>query len=209
MAKTQPTIRLTYLHGRGLGELPRLCLSYAGLEFEDVRLDEPIPDEFKAKLAYRQVPLLQYGEFSIVQSQAICRYIARKNGFYGDTPEESALIDQVTEGLADMRGKYSIMDSAKGDAKAPAKEEMVSKTIPHFYKLFSELLEKSGTGFFVGNKITYADIYMYYMNWNWHNRQDLFPGILLNFPLLKEHMDRIGADPKIAAWVAKRPVTPW
>jgi len=122
--------------------------------------------------------------------------------------EEQSQVDQVLDGIYDLRSKYVALDNLK-TGKDEARAEFLSKTLPHWFALFTAILEKNGTGFFVGNKITLADIQAFNINWNWHNRQDLFPGEILKAPVLKAHMDRIGAEPSIASWVARRPATPW
>jgi len=206
-----PHVRLTYFDGRGLGELPRLCLAYAGVEFEDVRVaTDDLPADFKSsgKLLFGQVPLLEIGDFKLVQSHAIGRHLARKYNFYGSTLEESALVDAVLDGIGDMRAKWIAVDNLK-EGKEEAKAKFVAETLPHWYGLFSAILEKNGTGYLVGDKLSLADIQLFNVNWNWHNRKDMFPGEILKFPTLKAHLERIGAEPKIAAWVARRPASAW
>jgi len=206
--KVEGPVRLTYFNSRGLAELPRLCLAYAGVEYEDVRV-EKVDEEFKAsgKLAFGQVPLLEINGMNLVQSFAIARYLARKFGFYGSTVEEEAQIDSVMEGLNDIRTKWYYTDSLK-HGKDEAKKEFFDKFVPLWLDHFEQLLTKSGTGFYVGDKLSLADIQGYNLFWNYSKNR--FPeGTFDNFPKILAHVERIGAEPKIAAWVAKRPVTEW
>jgi len=209
--RTEPHIRLHYFNGRGLGELPRLCLSFAGLEFEDVRFEDA-PAELRAtgKLTFGQGPLLEVGDFTLVQSHAIARYLARKYDFYGSTPEHQAQVDAVLDGFADLRSKYiSQVDNVKGEAQEAAKAEFIAKTLPHWYGLFSGILQRNGTGFFVGSQISLADIQAFNLFWSWENRPSMFPGAIAAFPLLQALVARVGAEPRIAAWVARRPASEW
>jgi glutathione S-transferase len=45
-------------------------------------------------------------EISIVQSQVILRYIAKKYGFHGNTKAEQLRIEYILEGLAALRQSY-------------------------------------------------------------------------------------------------------
>jgi hypothetical protein len=94
-------VSLTYFDGRGLGEIPRLLLHEAGVKFEDRRLKDIAP--LKGELPFGQVPLYQEGDFKLVQSQTIARYIARTHNLYGKDAKESAQIDLVVDGVGDLR----------------------------------------------------------------------------------------------------------
>lgn len=45
-------------------------------------------------------------EVDICQSNAICRYIGRRYGLYGSNRSEAAQIDQIMDGVEDLRIKY-------------------------------------------------------------------------------------------------------
>lgn len=94
-------VSLTYFDGRGLGEIPRLLLHEAGVKFEDRRLKDIAA--LKPELPFGQVPLYQEGDFKLVQSQAIARYIARTHNLYGKDAHEAAQIDSVIDGVNDLR----------------------------------------------------------------------------------------------------------
>ncbi|XP_012945528.1 glutathione S-transferase [Aplysia californica] len=76
---------------------------------------------------------------------------------------------------------------------------------PRFFGYFEKMLKENGTGYFVGSKLSLADIAVY----------DVFTGLLApwlgsvdSFPFLKSLIDKVGADEKIKAYVASRPDTP-
>ncbi len=94
-------VSLTYFDGRGLAEVPRLVLAEAGVKFEDRRVKDIAT--LKAELPFGQVPLYQDGDFKLVQSQAIIRYVARTHNLYGKDAKEAALIDQIGDGIQDLR----------------------------------------------------------------------------------------------------------
>eukprot|EP01116_Phalansterium_solitarium_P018241 TRINITY_DN476_c0_g2_i1.p1 TRINITY_DN476_c0_g2~~TRINITY_DN476_c0_g2_i1.p1 ORF type:complete len:223 (-),score=65.98 TRINITY_DN476_c0_g2_i1:194-823(-) len=204
-------VRLTYFNGRGLAEDVRLVLAYAGVEYEDIRIEKTgdkflLDDALKQSgaLVFGQVPLLEYHGLKLVQSMAICRFLARTYDLYGATVEESALIDVVVEGANDLRGKWYTMNSAK-EHKEPIDAEFYEKTLPLWLGHFEKLLAASGTGYFVGSKITFADIAAF----NVFDLKPLRAGSFHAFPLINAFSKNIASEPKIAAWLAKRPLTKW
>ncbi|WP_437832940.1 glutathione S-transferase family protein [Sorangium sp. So ce1153] len=96
-------MKLIYFPVRGRMEPARLMLELVGARYEL----ETIPFELwsgpegKERMLrctpFGQLPVLQDGEFVLSQSQAINRYVARKLNLYGDTAEESARIDEISE----------------------------------------------------------------------------------------------------------------
>ena len=118
------TVTLRYFDIRGLAEPIRLALSYLNIDYEEVKYARCAPDckngltdwtEAKkvgtesGLFAFSQVPSLTYGETSLVQSEAILRFLARKHGIAGETEIEQQRIDLFVGGLKDMRSKYGKM----------------------------------------------------------------------------------------------------
>jgi glutathione S-transferase len=75
-------------------------------------------------------------------------------------------------------------------------------------KLFEAKLNKTNTGFLVGNKLTWADLFLY------NNIDNLSSPIyqkkeevLNNFPAIKKHFESISNLPGVAKYLAKRPVS--
>ena len=86
-------LRLTYFGFRGLGEPIRLMLEDLGVDYEDHRVSDAEWADLKPKLPFRQMPRLEDGDVTLVQSQAILRHLARPRGLYGETkPSASAAI---------------------------------------------------------------------------------------------------------------------
>lgn len=57
----------------------------------------------KSSFVWEQVPLLETEGVVIAQSRAIERFLAKRFGFFGKNDVEAALIDSVSEELADAR----------------------------------------------------------------------------------------------------------
>ncbi|WP_437317940.1 glutathione S-transferase family protein [Sorangium sp. So ce385] len=96
-------MKLTYFAVRGRVEVARLMMELSGVPYENElipleRWMQPDTKErFQSCTPFGQLPVLQDGRLTLCQSQAINRYLARKLGLYGDTLEESARVDEVTE----------------------------------------------------------------------------------------------------------------
>jgi len=205
-AATKP--RLTYFNGRGLGEISRLMLAEAGVDFEDRRLEDIKALKEAGGLPFGQVPLYEDGSFVLSQSNAISRYIARKHNFAGANPEQGAIAESVVEALnGDVRPAFrAISDNNLSDEKkAEAKTKFQNDILPRFTNHFEALIKKNG-GQYSAGAFTFADVYLYY----WYStllkdNQDA----LKNAPLLAALVERVANRPGIAAWVKKRPVSEW
>lgn len=106
-APDRSSARLTYFAGYGLAEQTRWIMAAAGIPFEQVALqshEEFLQMRSDGKLLFGQLPLLEIDGLKLVQSQAMLRYVAMKGNLWGQTPEESALVDMVAEGIKDARG---------------------------------------------------------------------------------------------------------
>ncbi|PRP89276.1 hypothetical protein PROFUN_02150 [Planoprotostelium fungivorum] len=199
MAQEKPT--LTYFARRGLGEMPRLILVESGIEWTDNRVDTI--DDLKAsgKLPYGQVPLLEYPDgFSISQSGAIVRHIARQHGLYGKNDKEAAEADMVFDGANDLR-----LHSRATIGNDTLREKFISEVLPKWLGFFEAHLKKNGSSYFVGHDITFADIAVYN---TFYNMQILIPAAKLEgFPLCQKHFESIASRPRIAEYLKSRPYT--
>eukprot|EP00057_Strongylocentrotus_purpuratus_P012018 XP_011666492.1 PREDICTED: S-crystallin SL11 isoform X2 [Strongylocentrotus purpuratus] len=209
------TYELVYFNFRGGGEISRLLFAQAGVEFKDTRLTQ---DEFKAvkgdvtRAPLGQLPVLIVKGTAtpfppIPQSHAIERYLARKFDMYGKNIEEATRIDVACECVVEIFTHIVKMFFEKDDAK---KKELgksfVEKDSKTVLTAMCNALKKNsgGKGFFVGDKMTLADIAVFHMT------EAIFgsmPPLAAMYPALKDFSDRMRAEPKIAAWIKKRPVT--
>ncbi|WP_437636343.1 glutathione S-transferase family protein [Sorangium sp. So ce854] len=96
-------MKLIYFAARGRVEVARLMMELCGVPYEDefVSLESWVRPDSKERFLkctpFGQLPVLEDGELTLCQSQAINRHLARKLGLYGDTLEETARIDEVAE----------------------------------------------------------------------------------------------------------------
>eukprot|EP00455_Lapot_gusevi_P013409 TRINITY_DN1651_c0_g3_i1.p2 TRINITY_DN1651_c0_g3~~TRINITY_DN1651_c0_g3_i1.p2 ORF type:complete len:207 (+),score=86.90 TRINITY_DN1651_c0_g3_i1:73-693(+) len=200
--------KLTYFNGRGLAEPIRLILAEAGVEYTDVRVNSL--DELKASgaLPMGQVPILEIDGMVLCQSNAIGRYLGNKFGFIGANAKENYQIDALADALVDVRvafSKYRIMPE---DKQEETKAQFAAEVLPVWLARFEKVLlaNNNGQGFAVGDNLTWVDFYLFN---NLSFLRTAIPGCLDNTPTLNAYVDRIAERPKIAAWIAARPVTPW
>ncbi|XP_046580244.1 glutathione S-transferase 2-like [Haliotis rubra] len=199
-----PTYKFRYFNSRGLGEVSRLLFAIAGQEYEDARCTPETWPAEKPNTPLGQVPVLEIDGKPYSQSTAIARYLARTFGYYGKDDLQALEVDQVLGIVQDvittMIKSYYEKDEAR---KAQFTKENKEEKFPMYMGMFEKLLKNNNAnGFFVGESITVADIYVF----------DLYEKIksevtLDDYPLVKKCIDQVGSNEKIKAWVEKRPVT--
>lgn len=106
------------------------------------------------------------GERTVVQTNAIIRYLGRMLDLQGDGSEATlAKIDQVIDQTMDLRNKavglfYSGSDAAKFNAAAPG--HVANDMTVHYHKL-DAFMEENNTKFSAANVITSADFHLFEM----------------------------------------------
>jgi len=194
--KKHEPYKLTYFNVRGRGEAMRYILKDNDIAHEERWVAFGDWPALKSTLLYGQLPVMDFGDGLVLsQSVAIIRHMARENGLYGSNSKEQALIDQLADGEADLREKYiKMIYTNYDDGKAGFLKEL-----PNSLTVFEGLLKSNngGTGFFVGNKISWADYRMFDLL---DNLLVLSSDCLDSFPLLKAFHCRIASRPKLAAY---------
>ena len=94
--------KLIYFNLRGRGEVARLIFTYAGQQFEDYRVKSKEWPQFKTSTLTGKLPILEIKDennklTSLVQSRAICRYLANKFNLAGATDLEKAKADEIVD----------------------------------------------------------------------------------------------------------------
>jgi glutathione S-transferase len=202
-------IKLFYFEGRGRAEIARLMMVAGGLQWVDIRIpQDEWAGKWKPKMPYGQLPCMcARGEAQIAQSRAIEHYIAAYAGLNGRDPLEQAKIDQAVEGCTDLLNPWNKINWEIKDEKEKktALENFWKNTFTNVVGALEKLLCDKAE-YFVGNRLTYADICVY---------NSLFgllaadKACLKAYPKLAALVERVSANPKIAAWIKARPQTPW
>ncbi|KAL6049192.1 Glutathione S-transferase P [Balamuthia mandrillaris] len=214
---TKPT--LTYFNFAGRGEVPRLILELAGADYEWVGLSFHGSEggdwgEYKSQhgeaLAFGQVPRYQDPEagLDLVQSNAITRCLAQKHGFNGANETEAALIDQFNEGIGEFGlcgGKAVFPPPGEDPSKvAELRGKFLSEDMPKWLGFFERALAKNGTGYFVGENVSYADLQLLVVLHFLFRMEGVREG-LENFPRVKATYEKVANLPKVKAYYDSKP----
>ncbi|KAH7669973.1 GST-30 protein [Aphelenchoides avenae] len=134
-------------------------------------------------------------------------------GLEADTAENQALCDMYAEQMQDyLTPMKDWSQTFFGMKPAEERENYFQKdvlpTLNQFGEIYSELLKKSGSGYFIGPKITWLDVFVAnFVDKMMHDtkKTDLFS----KFPLIEEHHKKIFAKPSVAKYVKDRPDYPF
>lgn len=197
---------LVYFNGRGRAEVSRILFALAGVEYEDKRIEGEDWGKLKPDTPFGQIPILKIDDVTLCQSEAMEFYLAKTFGFAGaNTLEEAQVLmigNCVMDTLTPLFKMFGLKDEeAKDEIKKKYKEEQMPKFLGMLEKLL--VSNKSGDGYFIGDKITVADVKVIGI-FEWLEVFNVEFDIS-SYPKLKAHKDRVRNEPKIAAWIAKRP----
>ncbi|XP_003727717.1 S-crystallin SL11 [Strongylocentrotus purpuratus] len=201
------TYKLEYFNLRGRAELSRLLMAQADMKYEDVRLsfaDWGTAKGNQEKYPLGFLPVLEEDGKVISQSMTIARHLAREFGMAGQNEEEMVMIDMICETCNELLSKMIEIALMQGEAKPNAVKEFteVKSLLP--MKNITTWLEMNGkgNGYFVGEKMSVADLFVFSIM---EHLAGKYPNILTKHPLLQAFYERMIKEPKLAAWIVKRP----
>ncbi|XP_065937989.1 S-crystallin SL11 [Magallana gigas] len=198
-----PAYKLMYFDTKGRAEVIRLAFVVAGQSFEDKRFPMEEWQTVKPTIPQKQLPCLQVDGRLIPQSGAIMRYVAREFGLYGDNNDENTRVDVIIGTAEDfLKSAIAIHYEKDETKKAELKKDLEENKLPQFFSLLEDILKENndGDGFFVGKKISLADILIYDITDQVGATAKLpaFP------PKLGGLIERVKNYPKIKEYLAKR-----
>ncbi|XP_069142301.1 uncharacterized protein [Argopecten irradians] len=202
-----PSYKLHYFPIRARGELIRLLFAAAGKTFTDQHITFADWPSKKPEMPTGQLPVLEIDGEKLSQSLTIARYLSREFGLAGDNSLDQARADQVTDTISDLLGeffKYAFeKDAAK---KEEIKTKLFDSVLPTFATNVTKFLDmnKTKSGYFVGKKLTVADLAVY------EGFEDFLlvdPKSLDKHPKLVAHRKLVLTNPKVKAYLDKRPKT--
>lgn len=208
------TYKLVYFNLRGRAELARMLFEYAGQKYEDVRVEKDEWTQMKPNTLFGQLPYLEVrrrdgGDKPLVlaQSLAIARYLARHFNLDGRDDAEKAEVEMFAEHVSDISNSFAHAFHTKDEeARTRLVDEYFADKLPNFLKPLEARLKSGGANFLVGNSLTWVDLYLINVyDWSVERMSEaLSKG---QFEHLIAHRDRVRKLPKIADWIARRPVT--
>jgi len=205
---SQPRLTLSYFQARGRAEISRLLLAQAGLVYEDERLTGDEWKVRKPKAPQGQMPYLTVDGKSFGQSHSIERYLARLGGLAGSSATEwlaiDAIVEEVNDAIPNFVKAISPFENKTEEEKVPKLAAYFANDFKKYTPLFDKHLKanKGGAGYLIGNKVSYADIYLWYF---FSMQKQVKADVLADFPVLDGFCTRIGALPRIADWIKNRP----
>lgn len=133
--------------------------------------------------------------------------MAKKFNLAGTTDLEQAQVDSYADQVVDFMNEivkaHFESDAAK---KKELDEKLESEVIPRHLKIFETRLAGTGNGRVAASGETYAD-YAIVAVLEWFG--DKRAGLLEQFPHLKSLDEKVRSNPGIAAYISKRPTTPF
>ncbi|XP_058794690.1 glutathione S-transferase-like [Phymastichus coffea] len=201
---TMPSYKLTYFNITGLGEPLRFLLHYAGIDFEDFRVEFEDWPALKSKMPMEQIPILEIDGRVYHQTRAISRYLAKKGNLYGSNELEALEIDMCVDDIEDCRLYYSAHFREQEPARKAKLLELAIEKTPWYLAKFEQRVKKNG-GYFVAGKLSWADTHFSAII-------ELISNIaqkefVKDFPALDKLDQTVRSTPKIKAYLDKRPHT--
>merc|ERR1712113_491917 len=189
-------------------EISRLALHLGKVPFENVTSMNLQALRESGKATLGQMPILEVDGKTCVQTGAIARYCGKQSGLYPrDDDWAAAKIDEIIDTATDITvavGKTFGMEAA---AKAAARAELASTTLPKYLPALEKIMSENGsTGFYVGSKMTIADLAMWRM-WGWINGGvlDGIPKEILDpYKQVNGHFKSMEANPQIRAYMKEK-----
>ena len=150
------------------------------------------------------LPTLEIGGKTIVQSNAIARFVAREHGMYGNNSLESTQIDEILETTADLNLAFrTARQRADADKQAEVTKKLYEEDGPRYLGYIENLIEAAGKdGYAVSSSLSLADCYI-------HATVDTLglKVLLEKFPKVAACVKRVEENENIAKWLKERPVT--
>jgi glutathione S-transferase len=201
-------IKLTYFDiDGGRAEPARIALSMAKVPFEDHRISFAEFREMRETTPLNAIPVAEIDGTVHTQSNAMNRYFGKLSGLYPDDPWQAYLCDEVLEIVEDAVLAFSPTIRMKGEKQKTAREELAGGLFTRVLKTLDQRLAATGGRHFADGRLTMADLKVFL----WIRRlksggMEYIPTDLPDqvAPALVQHMERIAAEPGVAAYYASR-----
>jgi len=201
------TLKLTYFPVRGRAEHIRYIFAQCEIPHQEVFIQREEWPIHKPNMPMGQLPVLDINGKQLCQSMAIGRYLAREHGLAGKNSLEMAFADMLCDGITDIitAGRPFVLAHIANDMakKKEEYEKFRTDSLIPFLTKYAKFLKENGTGWFVGNGLTWADLTVAeYVDRIQTTYGDDLPK--KDFPTLEEHRKKIHEMPSIAKYVKSR-----
>ncbi|KAL6268615.1 hypothetical protein P5V15_001747 [Pogonomyrmex californicus] len=196
--------KLLYFNVSGYGEPIRYLFYHSGIEFEDFRISFADWPKYKPHMLMEQLPILEIDGKSYHQSKAISRFIAKKTNLYGLDEFEAMEIDATVDSIDNLMQILYIYYREQDPAFKEKLKENAFQKLSFYLDKFEAQVKKNG-GYFVGGKLSWADLL-------WASYFEYQSLVLArdpnrDHPELKKLVEQIRTSPNIKAYLEKRPKT--
>jgi glutathione S-transferase len=181
-------------------EIIRIILNYGGIPFEDFTFKFEAWPEYKPKMPFGQVPVLEVDGEPLAQSTAIQRYAAKLAGLIPEDLFAAAKVDEAHALIAEMQDVIAPTNAVKDpEAKIKARQEAIAGPLKEKLSKLASLLTSAGGKFLTGDAPTYADIAAYkFMSGLVGGTMDGIPtDVFDEYPELKAFHKRVAELPPI------------
>jgi len=163
---------------RGDAEPIRIALAELGIQYEDIRYESEAEwekDKSKLQLTgvvpFGQLPSLSIENFHLSMSSVILRHLARTHKMYGNTQEETSLIDSFISDCENFLDAYSsVVHESNPEKYVIRLKAFTTVEVPMWMSYFESMLVRSQSlwasdgysMFFVGGKLSAADMCVFH-----------------------------------------------
>jgi glutathione S-transferase len=201
------TYKLYYFNLRARAETARLIFAAAGQKYEDIRYEHEEWPSHKAEMPLGQIPVLEFDGIKLPQSIAIARFLAKQFHLAGKDNFEQAKVDATVDTVSDaLLASLPVFREQDETKKQEMLKKLLGEELPKHFKNLELLGQLYGDGgpYFVGNNLTWADLYCYHALGIF---LELDADCLKNFLWLKENRAEVEKQPRIAEYLKNRPKT--
>ena len=195
-------------------EVLRVSLFISNIPFEDVRISrEEFINMIKTgylpngkKVPFHQLPVIEVDGEIIGQTGAIARYCGKISNLYSNDNTNAAKIDQIIDAATDITNLVSPTIREKDEQKKLEDRLLLkNKFLPRWFTYLENILSESSSDWFVGNKMTIADIAMWrLLGWLISGIIDGIPTTIVDsYPKLKNIHTNVHHHPKVQEWMLK------
>jgi len=151
-------IKFGYWNIRGYGQAIRLLLFHLNLPFTsrdyDVKSSDWANEKHSLGLEFPNLPYLFDGDFSLTESRALLKYLARKGGVEGKTNEEKARAEMLEGIIWDLRKRFVDLCYSP-EASAKKQDYIDGYLLPKLDRMEEHFAKNK---FIAGDDVTYVDL---------------------------------------------------
>ncbi|CAG9767959.1 unnamed protein product [Ceutorhynchus assimilis] len=195
--------KLLYFDVPGRAEHIRYLFAYAGVEYEDYRIQKEKWPELKRTMPFGKVPVLEIDGKPVAQSNAIARYLAKKFGLAGKNEWEELQCDVLVDTLGDLQASVTqVMKEPDPIKREEVRAKVTKEELPFYLSKFEKTVKENG-GFSVGNDFTWSDLVFAVLL---DQFETMYGKAALNsYPALKGLKDKVHNIPGIRSYLEVRP----